>query len=145
SPGITFQRLVRTEQGLPVKSYQSSTVTVLLLNRSEVRSEFLSIAEKLSSSEPPQHSTLVLLLQHLYQANFGTRCDLHRLHHLLKSKPLEELSELYASAADAQEAAAASSDPALAREQLQAVLRDIAGAASFPAVTGEHPPTPLFP
>lgn len=58
--------------------------TVLLLNRSEVQSEFLSIAEKLSSSEPPQHSTLVLLLQHLYQANFGTRCDLHRLHHLLK-------------------------------------------------------------
>lgn len=25
-PGITFQRLVRTEQGLPVKNYQSSTV-----------------------------------------------------------------------------------------------------------------------
>ncbi|XP_032933003.1 phosphoinositide 3-kinase regulatory subunit 5 isoform X2 [Catharus ustulatus] len=145
APGITFQRLVRTEQGLPVKNYQSSTVTVLLLNRSEVQSEFLSIAEKLSSSEPPQHSTLVLLLQHLYQANFGTRCDLHRLHHLLKSKPLEELSELYTSAADAQEAAAASSDPALARERLQAVLRDIAGAASFPTVTGEAQPCKLQP
>ncbi|KAL2297551.1 hypothetical protein Nmel_016093, partial [Mimus melanotis] len=137
APGITFQRLVRTEQGLPVKNYQSSTVTVLLLNRSEVQSEFLSIAEKLSSSEPPQHSTLVLLLQHLYQANFGTHCDLHGLHQLLKSKPLEELSELYASAAEAQEAAAASSDPALARERLQAVLRDIAGAAPFPAGTAK--------
>ncbi|NXA67690.1 PIRK5 kinase, partial [Mohoua ochrocephala] len=145
SPGITFQRLVRTEQGLPVKNYQSSTVTVLLLNRSEVQSEFLSIAEKLSASEPPQHSTLVLLLEHLYQANFGTRCDLDRLHPLLKSKPLEELSELYASAADAQEAAAASSDPALARERLQAVLRDIAGAASFPAITGEAQPRKLHP
>uniref|UniRef100_U3K446 Phosphoinositide 3-kinase regulatory subunit 5 n=1 Tax=Ficedula albicollis TaxID=59894 RepID=U3K446_FICAL len=140
APGITFQRLVRTEQGLPVKNYQSSTVTVLLLNRSEVQSEFLSIAEKLSSSEPPQHSTLLLLLQHLYQANFGSRCDLHRLHHLLKSKPLEELSELYASAAGAQEAAAASSDPAL---RLQAVLRDIAGAASFSA--GEAQPHKLQP
>ncbi|NXU20873.1 PIRK5 kinase, partial [Pardalotus punctatus] len=137
SPGITFQRLVRTEQGLPVKNYQSSTVTVLLLNRSEVQSEFLSIAEKLSSSEPPQHSTLVLLLEHLYQANFGPHCDLDRLHPLLKSKPLEELSELYASAADAQEAAAASSDPVLARERLQAVLQDLAGAASLPAITGE--------
>ncbi|XP_031985108.1 phosphoinositide 3-kinase regulatory subunit 5 isoform X2 [Corvus moneduloides] len=145
APGITFQRLVRTEQGLPVKNYQSSTVTVLLLNRSEVQSEFLSIAEKLSSSEPPQHSTLVLLLEHLYQANFGTRCDLDRLHPLLKSKPLEELLELYASAADAQEAAAASSDPALARERLQAVLRDIAGAASFPAITGEAQPRKLHP
>lgn len=58
--------------------------TVLLLNRSEVQSEFLSIAEKLSASEHPQHATLVMLLEHLYQANFGTRCDLDSLHHLLK-------------------------------------------------------------
>ncbi|KAM6111177.1 phosphoinositide 3-kinase regulatory subunit 5 [Pterocles gutturalis] len=143
APGISFQRLVRTEQGLPVKNYQSSTVTVLLLNRSEVQSEFLSIAEKLSTGEHPQHATLVLLLEHLYQANFGTRCDLDSLHHLLKSKTLEELSEIYASAADAQEIAAASSDPVLARERLQSVLRDIAGAASFPAITGEAQPRKL--
>ncbi|XP_064531713.1 phosphoinositide 3-kinase regulatory subunit 5 isoform X2 [Pseudopipra pipra] len=143
APGITFQRLVRTEQGLPVKNYQSSTVTVLLLNRSEVQSEFLSIAEKLSASEHPQHATLVLLLEHLYQANFGTCCDLDSLHHLLKSKTLEELLEIYSSAADAQEIAAASSDPGLARERLQAVLTDIAGAASFPAITGEAQPHKL--
>ncbi|XP_029871801.1 phosphoinositide 3-kinase regulatory subunit 5 isoform X2 [Aquila chrysaetos chrysaetos] len=143
APGISFQRLVRTEQGLPVKNYQSSTVTVLLLNRSEVQSEFLSIAEKLSASEHPQRATLVVLLEHLYQANFGTRCDLDSLHHLLKSKTLEELSEIYASAADAQEIAATSSDPVLAREQLQSVLRDIAGAASFPAIAGEAQPRKL--
>ncbi|XP_040436391.1 phosphoinositide 3-kinase regulatory subunit 5 isoform X2 [Falco naumanni] len=143
APGISFQRLVRTEQGLPVKNYQSSTVTVLLLNRSEVRSEFLSIAEKLSSSEQPQHATLVVLLEHLYQANFGTHCDLDSLHHLLKSKTLEELSEIYASAADAQEIAATSSDPVLARERLQSALRDIAGAASFPVITGEAQPRKL--
>ncbi|KAJ7412976.1 Phosphoinositide 3-kinase regulatory subunit 5 [Willisornis vidua] len=143
APGITFQRLVRTEQGLPVKNYQSSTVTVLLLNRSEVQSEFLSIAERLSASEHPQHATLIVLLQHLYQANFGTCCDLDSLHHLLKSKTLEELSEIYSSAADAQEVAAASDNPGLARERLQAVLRDIAGAASFPAITGEAQPRKL--
>ncbi|KAM6297559.1 phosphoinositide 3-kinase regulatory subunit 5 [Aegotheles albertisi] len=143
APGISFQRLVRTEQGLPVKNYQSSTVTVLLLNHSEVQSEFLSIAEKLSASEHPQHATLVLLLEHLYQANFGTRCDLASLHHLLKSKTLEELSEIYASAAEAQEIAATSSDPVVAREQLQSVLWDIAGAASFPAIAGEAQPHKL--
>ncbi|XP_064251730.1 phosphoinositide 3-kinase regulatory subunit 5 isoform X2 [Passer domesticus] len=145
APGITFQRLVRTEQGLPVKNYQSSTVTVLLLNHSEVPSEFLSIARRLSSSEPPQHSTLLLLLEHLYQATFGTRCDLAALHQLLKGKPPQELSELYGSAADAQEAAAASPDPALARERLQAVLRDIAGAACFPALAGQAQPRRLHP
>lgn len=57
---------------------------MLLLNRSEVQSEFLSIARRLSSSEPPRRSTLLLLLQHLYQATFGTRCDLEGLHQLLK-------------------------------------------------------------
>ncbi|XP_014815614.1 PREDICTED: phosphoinositide 3-kinase regulatory subunit 5 isoform X3 [Calidris pugnax] len=143
APGISFQRLVRTEQGLPVKNYQSSTVTVLLLNQSEVQSEFLSIAEQLSASEQPQHTTLILLLEHLYQANFGTCCDLESLHHLLKSKTLEELSEIYTSAADAQEIAATSSDPVLARERLHSVLRDIAGAASFPAITGEAQPRKL--
>lgn len=58
----------------------------------------------------------------------------------LQSKTLEELSEIYASAADAQEIAAASSDPVPARERLQSVLRDIAGAASFPAIVGEKLP-----
>uniref|UniRef100_A0A8C5ICA4 Phosphoinositide 3-kinase regulatory subunit 5 n=1 Tax=Junco hyemalis TaxID=40217 RepID=A0A8C5ICA4_JUNHY len=152
APGITFQRLVRTEQGLPVKNYQSSTVTVLLLNHSEVQSEFVSIARRLSSSEPAQHSTLLLLLQHLYQATFGTRCDLDGLGRLLKSKPLEELSELYASAADAHEAAAASPDPALARERLQAP-GELAGwpwgpcqpAAVPPLSAGEAQPRKLQP
>ncbi|XP_009672068.2 phosphoinositide 3-kinase regulatory subunit 5 isoform X1 [Struthio camelus] len=143
APGISFQRLVRTEQGLPVKSYQSSTITVLLLNRSEVQSEFLSIAEKLSTPNPPQRATLLVLLEHLYQANFGTRCDLDSLRHLLKSKSLEELLEIYASTTEAQEIAAASSDPALAREQLQSALQDIAGAAAFPAIAGEAQPRKL--
>ncbi|XP_064378549.1 phosphoinositide 3-kinase regulatory subunit 5 isoform X2 [Dromaius novaehollandiae] len=143
APGISFQRLVRTEQGLPLKSHQSSTVTVLLLNRSEVQSEFLSIAEKLSTPELPRRTTLLVLLEHLYQATFGTRCDLDSLRRLLKSKSLEELSELYASTAEAQEIAAASSDPALAQQQLQSALQDIAGAAAFPAVAGEAQPRKL--
>lgn len=57
---------------------------MLLLNRSEVQSEFLSIAEKLSGTEPPRHAALILLLEHLYQVTFGTRCDLGSLRCLLK-------------------------------------------------------------
>ncbi|KAM8796956.1 phosphoinositide 3-kinase regulatory subunit 5 [Eudromia elegans] len=143
APGISFQRLVRKEQGLHMKSYQSSTITVLLLNRSEVQSEFLSIAERLSCPEPSQRATLLVLLEHLYQANFGTRCDLGSLRHLLKSKSLEELSEIYASATEAQEDAAAGSEPARAREQLQSALRALVGAAAFPATAGETQPGKL--
>lgn len=54
-----------------------------------------------------------------------------------QAKTLEELSEIYASAAEAQEVAAASSDPVLARERLQSVLQDIAGAAALPVIGGE--------
>lgn len=54
-----------------------------------------------------------------------------------QAKTLEELSEIYASAAEAQEVAAASSDPVLARERLQSVLQDIAGAAALPIIAGE--------
>uniref|UniRef100_A0A8B9SZ91 Phosphoinositide 3-kinase regulatory subunit 5 n=1 Tax=Anas platyrhynchos TaxID=8839 RepID=A0A8B9SZ91_ANAPL len=62
-----------------------------------------------------------------------------------QAKPLEELSEVYASAAEAQEIAAASGDPALARERLQCVLRDLAGAAALPAIVGDAQPRRLQP
>lgn len=82
---MTFCRaLCHQQPACPSHSCPRVPRTVLLLNRSEVQSEFLSIAEKLSGTEPPRHATLVLLLEHLYQATFGTRCDLDSLRRLLK-------------------------------------------------------------
>ncbi|XP_074870527.1 phosphoinositide 3-kinase regulatory subunit 5 isoform X2 [Carettochelys insculpta] len=136
APGISYQRLVRAEQGLSVKSGQSSTITVLLLNPSEVQSEYLSVAKKLSTTEHTQHSTFIMLIGHIYQATFGTQCDIGSLKHILKSKTLEELSELHSRTTEAQELAASTSDPAAAREQLQSMLQDIGTAASLPRITG---------
>uniref|UniRef100_A0A8C8RRB7 Phosphoinositide 3-kinase regulatory subunit 5 n=1 Tax=Pelusios castaneus TaxID=367368 RepID=A0A8C8RRB7_9SAUR len=129
APGISYQRLVRAEQGLSVKSNQSSTITVLLLNPSEVQSEYLSVAKKLSTPEHTPHSTFVMLIGHIYQATFGTKCDMGSLQHILKSKTLEELSEIHASITDAEEMAAVTSDPAAAREMLKSMLQDIGKAA----------------
>uniref|UniRef100_A0A8D2J2Y8 Phosphoinositide 3-kinase regulatory subunit 5 n=1 Tax=Varanus komodoensis TaxID=61221 RepID=A0A8D2J2Y8_VARKO len=95
APGISFQRLVRAEQGLPSKSGESAIVTVLLLNPSEVDEEFLSVAEKLSTTEYSQHALLVMLVEHVYQANLGTKCDLGRLRHALKvEEGLDDISAL---------------------------------------------------
>lgn len=58
--------------------------TVLLLNPSEIQSDFLSIAEKLSGTEQQQHSTVVTLIEHVYQANFGNQYDLSSLCQVLK-------------------------------------------------------------
>ncbi|XP_032995455.1 phosphoinositide 3-kinase regulatory subunit 5 [Lacerta agilis] len=144
APGISFQRLVRAEQGLSVKSCESSIVTVLLLNPSEVDGEFLSVAEKLSMAEHSQHTALVTLLEHIYQANFGTKYDLTRLRQVLKLKPLEELMDIFASTTEAQEmAAATSNDLSMPKEQLESALLEIAKAAGLPEITGEVQPCKL--
>nr|XP_056710907.1 phosphoinositide 3-kinase regulatory subunit 5 [Euleptes europaea] len=138
APGICFQRLVRAEHGLSAKSSERSIITVLLLNPSEVHSEFLSVAERLSALECSQHMLAVTLLEHVYQANFGTSCDLGRLRQALKLKPVEELMEIFVSTTGAQELAAATSDdPAAARKQLQLALQEIAKAAGLPGIIGE--------
>uniref|UniRef100_A0A674J416 Phosphoinositide 3-kinase regulatory subunit 5 n=1 Tax=Terrapene triunguis TaxID=2587831 RepID=A0A674J416_9SAUR len=136
APGISYQRLVRAEQGLSMKSCQSSTITVLLLNPSEVQSEYLSVAKKMSTTEHTQHSTFVMLIGHIYQATFGTKCDMGSLQNILKSKTLEELSEIHSHTTEAQELAAVTSDPAAAREQLRSMLQDIGAEAGFPKITG---------
>ncbi|KAJ7316139.1 hypothetical protein JRQ81_002301 [Phrynocephalus forsythii] len=144
APGVSYQRLVRAEQGLPLKSCESSTVTVLLLNPSEVDGEFLSVAERLSATEPSQHTLLVTLVEHIYQANFGTQCDLGRLRQALKLKTVEELLEIFTSTTDAQEMAVeSSSDPSIAREQLESALLEIAKETSLPVTTGEDQPSKL--
>ncbi|KAL8163022.1 UNVERIFIED_CONTAM: Phosphoinositide 3-kinase regulatory subunit 5 [Gekko kuhli] len=138
APGISYQRLVRAEHGLSAKSAGSSVITVLLLNPSEVHREFLSVAERLSTVEHSQHMLLVTLLEHIYQANFGTSYDLRRLHQVLKLKPVEELMEIFASTTEAQELAAeTSNDPAAARKQLESALQKIAKAAGLPGIIGE--------
>ncbi|XP_077183619.1 phosphoinositide 3-kinase regulatory subunit 5 [Paroedura picta] len=147
APGISFQRLVRAEHGLSAKSSESSIITVLLLNPSEVHREFLSVAERLSTVEHSQHMLLVTLLEHIYQVNFGTSCDLGRLHQFLKLKPVEELMEIFASTTEAQELAAeTSNNPAAARKQLESALQEIAKAAGLPGIIGEaqtHKPHPI--
>ncbi|XP_063148663.1 phosphoinositide 3-kinase regulatory subunit 5 isoform X2 [Candoia aspera] len=138
APGISFQRLVKAEQGLPQKGCENSTVTVLLLNPSEVDGEFLSVAEKLSTAEHSQHTLLVTLLEHMYQANFGTRCNLAKLHQILKLKTAEELMKLFTRATEAQEMAVlTSNDPSTARAQLESALLEIARTAGLPEITDE--------
>ncbi|XP_066470100.1 phosphoinositide 3-kinase regulatory subunit 5 [Tiliqua scincoides] len=138
APGISYQRLVRSEQGLSTKSCERSTVTVLLLNPSEVHEEFVSVAEKLSTADHSQHMLLVTLLEHIYQANFGTKCDLGRLRQTLKLKSVEELMDIFARTTEAQEMAAmTSTEPVTAREQLESALQEIAKRAGLPEITGE--------
>ncbi|XP_043855921.1 phosphoinositide 3-kinase regulatory subunit 5 isoform X2 [Dromiciops gliroides] len=143
-PGINYQRLVRAEQGLSIRSHRNSTVTVLLLNPLEVQSEFLSVANKMSFPEPSPHSAYVTLLQHAYQATFGVCCDLARLHHMLQSKTLTELEAIFEETTEAQELASAIRDPKEARQWLKAKLKAVGEKAGFPHISETAQPCKLY-
>ncbi|XP_032287819.1 phosphoinositide 3-kinase regulatory subunit 5 isoform X2 [Phoca vitulina] len=143
APGITYQRLVRAEQGLPIRSHRSSTVTVLLLNPVEVQAEFLAVANKLSTPGHSPHSAYTTLLLHAFQATFGAHCDLPGLHGRLQSKSLAELEDIFTETAEAQELASGIGDAAEARQWLRTRLQAVGQKAGFPGVLDTAQPGQL--
>ncbi|XP_032354671.1 phosphoinositide 3-kinase regulatory subunit 5 isoform X3 [Camelus ferus] len=143
APGISYQRLVRAEQGLSTRSHRSSTVTVLLLNPVEVQAEFLAVADKLSSPRHSPHSTYTTLLLHAFQATFGAHCDLPGLHCRLQSKTLAELEDIFTETAEAQELASGIGDASEARQWLRTKLQAVGEKAGFPGVLDPAKPGSL--
>uniref|UniRef100_A0A8D3AYI8 Phosphoinositide 3-kinase regulatory subunit 5 n=1 Tax=Scophthalmus maximus TaxID=52904 RepID=A0A8D3AYI8_SCOMX len=84
APGISFQRLVRQEQGLNTSSQCSKTLTVLLMNPGEVPADFLSVAEQLSHVKHSQRETYMNLIKHAFQSALGTKYPLHSIHKALQ-------------------------------------------------------------
>lgn len=143
APGISYQRLVRAEQGLPIRSHRSSTVTVLLLNPVEVQAEFLAVADKLSAPGQSPHGAYTTLLLHAFQATFGTHCDLPKLHRKLQSKTLEELEDIFTETTEAQELASGIGDVAEARQWLRTKLQAVGEKAGFPGILDTASPGKL--
>ncbi|XP_052614147.1 phosphoinositide 3-kinase regulatory subunit 5 isoform X3 [Peromyscus californicus insignis] len=143
APGISYQRLVRAEQGLPIRSHRSSTVTVLLLNPVEVQAEFLAVADKLSAPGQSPHGAYTTLLLHAFQATFGAHCDLPSLHNKLQSKTLEELEDIFTETAEAQELASGIGDAAEARRWLRTQLKAVGEKAGFPGILDTAKPGKL--
>ncbi|GAB1296261.1 Phosphoinositide 3-kinase regulatory subunit 5 [Apodemus speciosus] len=140
---ISYQRLVRAEQGLPIRSHRSSTVTVLLLNPVEVQAEFLAVADKLSTPGQSPHAAYTTLLLHAFQATFGAHCDLPKLHRKLQSKTLEELEDIFTETTEAQELASGIGDVAEARQWLRTKLQAVGEKAGFPGILDTASPGKL--
>ncbi|XP_046278151.1 phosphoinositide 3-kinase regulatory subunit 5 isoform X2 [Marmota monax] len=143
APGISYQRLVRSEQGLSIRSQRSSTVTVLLLNPVEVQAEFLAVADKLSAPGHSPHSTYTTLLMHAFQAIFGAHCDLPGLHCRLQSKTLAELEDIFTEVAEAQEQASEAGNATEARKWLRTKLQAVGEKAGFSEVLDTAKPGKL--
>ncbi|XP_056405647.1 phosphoinositide 3-kinase regulatory subunit 5 isoform X2 [Hyla sarda] len=130
-PGITYQRLVRAEQGLLTKSSIPSIVTVLLVNPAELPKEFVSVADRLCNTEQTAQNTYISLIQHLYQANLGPSPQITLIKDKLKSKTEEQLETIFADLSETVEQVANSSDIEKNREWLKNKLRETGEQAGF--------------
>ncbi|XP_011610740.2 phosphoinositide 3-kinase regulatory subunit 5 isoform X2 [Takifugu rubripes] len=136
APGISFQRLVREEQGIITSSQSSTTMTVLLMNPGEVPAEFLSVAEQLSCVQHLQRESYITLIKHCFQSALGTKYPLQHIHRVLQPKPVSELSEIFSEVSDVLEAAAATSCPQKGRAHLVQELEQLRERMNIPASSG---------
>ncbi|CAB1433430.1 unnamed protein product [Pleuronectes platessa] len=119
APGISFQRLVRAEQGLSTEIHRSKIMTVLLVSPEEdVPPEVQLVSEQLSSSQASDRDVLTTLIQHSFQAGLGTKYDLQELHTALQTKRTEELEQLLQEVTENMEMAASAADSSSARQRL---------------------------
>ncbi|XP_038874040.1 phosphoinositide 3-kinase regulatory subunit 5-like [Salvelinus namaycush] len=133
APGISYHRLVREEQGLATSKHSSKTMTVLLMNPSEVPPEFLSVADQLSSIQRSQRETYITLVKHAYQATLGSKYPLASIHKALQVKSLEVLVEIFSMVTDVLEMAAAMDDPAKGRDHVTQGLEALRERMGVPA------------
>ncbi|XP_061684830.1 phosphoinositide 3-kinase regulatory subunit 5 isoform X3 [Syngnathoides biaculeatus] len=138
APGISFQRLVREEQDLRTSCHSSKTLTVLLLNPSEVPADFLSVAEQLSGVQHSEKGVYVTLIKHAFQSALGTKYPLCKIHTALQAKDVDELGELFSAVSDAFETAAAMSDPPKGRAHVIRELEGLRERLSVPASDGKN-------
>ncbi|XP_074545415.1 phosphoinositide 3-kinase regulatory subunit 5 [Halichoeres trimaculatus] len=136
APGISFQRLVREEQGLTTSDQSSKTMTVLLMNPAEVPPDFVSVAEQLSSIRHSEKETYMTLIKHAFQSTLGTKYPLHSVHRVLQEKTEHELGEIYSSVTDLLETAATMEDPQKGRSHVIQGLEQLREKMRIPASNG---------
>uniref|UniRef100_A0AAQ5XZ40 Phosphoinositide 3-kinase regulatory subunit 5 n=1 Tax=Amphiprion ocellaris TaxID=80972 RepID=A0AAQ5XZ40_AMPOC len=77
APGISFQRLVRTEQSISPEIHCSKTITVLLVSPDDdVPPEVQSVSEQLTSTQQSSRDITISLILHSFQAALGSEHNL---------------------------------------------------------------------
>nr|XP_057937053.1 phosphoinositide 3-kinase regulatory subunit 5 [Doryrhamphus excisus] len=118
APGISFQRLVKEEQDLDSTSQSTKTMTVLLMNPSELPSDFLCVAEQLCCIQHSEKETYITLIKHAFQSTLGTKYPVCSIHAALQGKSVDELGEIFTMVSGVSETAAAMSDPRKGRSHM---------------------------
>ncbi|XP_069005546.1 phosphoinositide 3-kinase regulatory subunit 5-like [Embiotoca jacksoni] len=134
APGISFQRLVRMEQGISHEIHCSKTMMVLLVSPDDdVPLEVQSVSEQLSTTHHSNRDITVTLILHSFQAALGTKHDLQALHTALQRKQPEELELLLEAVTDRMETAASAADLRAARQDLLHSMERLRESLAVPA------------
>ncbi|XP_014914614.1 phosphoinositide 3-kinase regulatory subunit 5-like isoform X3 [Poecilia latipinna] len=137
APGISFQRLVRTEQAISSDINCSKILVVLLVSPdADAPQEVQLTSEQLSTMHYSSRNTITTLILHSFQAAFGTKLDLRVLHAALQEKELYELEQLYETITGSMEAATSVADHTAAREGLLRSLEKLRESLSVPSGDG---------
>ncbi|XP_036069249.1 phosphoinositide 3-kinase regulatory subunit 5 isoform X2 [Oryzias melastigma] len=134
APGISFQRLLRTEQDIPHDGTRSKSIMVLLVNPDEdIPPEVLLASEQLSKAGSSTRDVSITLILHSFQAVLGVKYDLRAVHTALEEKSTEELQQLLEAITDRMETAASAGDHRTARDGLIQSMERIGGSLAAPA------------
>uniref|UniRef100_A0A3P8TCG3 Phosphoinositide 3-kinase regulatory subunit 5 n=1 Tax=Amphiprion percula TaxID=161767 RepID=A0A3P8TCG3_AMPPE len=134
APGISFQRLVRTEQSISPESHCSKTITVLLVSPDDdVPPEVQSVSEQLTSTQQSSRDITISLILHSFQAALGSEHNLQALHNALQKKQPEELEQLLEAVTDSMETATSTADLRTARQGLLNSMTRLRESLAVPA------------
>ncbi|XP_061567022.1 phosphoinositide 3-kinase regulatory subunit 5-like [Cololabis saira] len=119
APGISFQRLLMTEQGISQGTHSSKSIMILLVSPDHDNPPEVELAsEQLSTAHRSSRDVTITLILHGFQAVLGTKHDLRALHTALLRKQPEELDQLLKAVTDAMETAASAENHRTARVEL---------------------------
>lgn len=142
APGISFQRLVRTEQWFSPDIHSSKTLTVLLVSPDEdVPPEVQSVSEQLSCTQSSNRDVIITLIQHSFQAVLGTKYQLQALRTALQTKQSEELEQFLATVTESMEIAASTADFSTARQGLLNRMKRLRESLAVPVEADDCPDT----
>ncbi|CAN9505794.1 unnamed protein product [Ophioblennius macclurei] len=101
APGLSFLRMVQTEQGISNEIHGSKTIMVLLVSPDDnVPAEVRSVSEQLSTSHHSSRELTTTLILHSFQAALGAACNLQALRAALEMMQPDELERLLEAVSD---------------------------------------------
>ncbi|XP_078729154.1 phosphoinositide 3-kinase regulatory subunit 5-like [Lampetra fluviatilis] len=121
APGISYQRLIRSEHNLKTKSFPAKTKTIFLLDPAEIPAEFIATVEQAVRSPVPTDYRMALIRRAL-QATAAVHAE--GVEEALRTMGEKELQRLFEQSVDMMEEAARRES----QEQARAFLLDATAA-----------------